>query len=234
LHPSWTAHAQPEGQLYFSRELVSIQTIDGYMRLYTEAHLHEETVFKEVESFVEILEAKLEAKLKSLGATPLSFTEAVLELPVVKESDSDLECWYYMVNPSIRTVGWLETYDGNDIGQHIKGVPSSEYLCKPLFSYCYATLLLSLFSAFLRKAVLDSCGKIPTLPNVRNFGIRRNFSNNSIRRDRLEARKDYRNTADTWLGADTTTSRDSTSASLFSVEDLKQLCSFTKNLRCSC
>lgn len=138
---SWTAHQQAEGQLYFSK-LSNIETRLGHLRLYTEAHLHEEQVCKEINHLVRLLEERL----RSQSGPSLTYTEAVLEIPIKQKRDK-LECLYYLVDPSNRTIGWFERFDGAVIGLRIGGIPSTEYLCKPMFP-CVLMMPIS-FRSFL-------------------------------------------------------------------------------------
>ena len=121
---SWTAHAQAEAQMYFSRELPCVQTKYGSMRIYTEENLHDEAIFRKVECFTRILEERL---LEHSGPEQ-TFSEAVLELPLDAQ-ENEKSCLYYLVDPYNRNVGWFEDYDGAEIAAYIAGVPSAEYLC---------------------------------------------------------------------------------------------------------
>ena len=112
----------------------SIQTKDGPLRVYTEAHLHEEKAFIMVERCIEVLGVKL----NDFSGDSLCYTEAVLELPSDLRDDTNV-CWYYLVNVLDRSIGWAEEYDAEEIGSKIYGVPSSDYLCEFSFPFPRST-----------------------------------------------------------------------------------------------
>ena len=89
-----------------------------------------------------------------MSGPSLTYTEAVLEVPVALEGD-ELKCLYYLVDSLNRSIGWLDLYDGSEVGWFIGGIPSTEYLCEPLFTIlCYAPVHYFLFQiTILRNSI---------------------------------------------------------------------------------
>lgn len=130
----WSAHVQPEGQLYFSKEIVFGTNREAHLRVYTEEFMHNEDIHGRMNWFVAQLTHLLAQRTASSSATMPNRWEAVLEFRVGNRwtailGDSD-HCYYYLVDHGRRTVMWAHEYKAKELGEKVGGIPSIEYLRK--------------------------------------------------------------------------------------------------------
>ncbi|TCD59975.1 hypothetical protein EIP91_010954 [Steccherinum ochraceum] len=106
----WIACQHPEGALYFT---------DKHRRIYTDAYLCDTRIHAQVESCIELLQAKLVEDV----FTPPSSVDLVIEPPA---ADSDPLTWYYyFANHNSRALFWLEDYELSTADE-LSGEPSHE------------------------------------------------------------------------------------------------------------
>ncbi|KAJ7801222.1 hypothetical protein B0H13DRAFT_672457 [Mycena leptocephala] len=113
----WTAHVHPEGALYY---------VHDEKRIFTDAHLHIDTVFDAATAFIDKIERFYEDKgmITSRRANVLD-----LVLDLVKGEDGT-GCGYYFVDHLERIVFWDDAFklEWLSHGQEVQGVTSAQHI----------------------------------------------------------------------------------------------------------
>lgn len=179
----------------------------------------------------------LENELADLSGPEMTYSEVVLEILTHEpEGSEDRVCNYYLVNHANRSIGWFEEFPAEDIASLVSGVPSLSYLRTFTDVFRDTTILTKWLSSdhFVEKQYWIHVERYPH--------FFKGASDKSIYEELLGM------TIYAGIGAyffllswqhcneyvvDSSTSRDSTSASHYTVEELQQLCAFAKQLRCT-
>ncbi|KAJ7735354.1 hypothetical protein B0H16DRAFT_133047 [Mycena metata] len=115
---NWTPHRHPEGALYFMHQ---------QNRIFTDAHLYDDTIMPKVNTCVSCIRAVLESK----GFLDLDTDAIDIVLDLRDEQSAEaIECGYYLVDHSKRSVFWMEDFKMSQISlwKRIPGINSTSHI----------------------------------------------------------------------------------------------------------
>ncbi|KAF9237365.1 hypothetical protein BU15DRAFT_48882, partial [Melanogaster broomeanus] len=112
LPDGWTAQRHPEGALYF---------MHSDSKTFTEVNICNEEIFGDIEYFRDFLFSELQGEIHNRN---LSGSLNIDEVQLVVEPKGDHQgviCCYYFVNPSSRSLFWLDDWQGDEIFRDCRG-----------------------------------------------------------------------------------------------------------------
>lgn len=119
LPAEWKAHRHPEGALFY---LLDRSIAGGRQRTFTEVDVNDEDIRGDVEYFSSFLWGELRHEV---GERSLQDSLNLDEVQLVVEPRSDengVLCCYYFVDPTNRSLFWLDEWEAHDVFSACKGV----------------------------------------------------------------------------------------------------------------
>ncbi|KAJ7282776.1 hypothetical protein C8J57DRAFT_1463389 [Mycena rebaudengoi] len=116
----WTAHVHPEGALYY---------VHDEKRIFTDAHLHIDTVFDAATAFIDKIE-RFYADNGMITSRRANGVDLVLDFEKSEDSMGGTLCRYYFANHPERIVFWDDAFELDRLshGRDVQGVSSAQHI----------------------------------------------------------------------------------------------------------
>ncbi|KAJ7917476.1 hypothetical protein B0H13DRAFT_2269521, partial [Mycena leptocephala] len=114
---SWTPHRHPEGALYFMHQ---------QNRIFTDAYLYDDVVLAKINACVSHINHRLEDK----GYLDPDIDEIDIVLDLIEERAESIQCGYYLVDHSMRTIFWMDAFEMSGLSswKRIPGIISASHI----------------------------------------------------------------------------------------------------------